>query len=112
LIVLSPFRKGDAGGFDVRYVTTKNQIPLNRAHLSTDIQMGAQILAPPYLFLKGENTIIINKLCYNTLVSRCFVIPAKAGIQFIEVDRKNLWIPAFAGMTDFFAIKPKTYLPS
>jgi hypothetical protein len=40
-------------------VTMKNQIPINRAPPSTDIQVGAQILAPPYLFLKGE--IIINQ---------------------------------------------------
>ena len=33
-----------------------------------------------------------------------FVIPAKAGIQFF--NRRNGWIPAFAGMTTIGAIDP------
>ena len=35
------------------------------------------------------------------------VIPAKAGIQSIGIDERNLWIPAFAGMTDLLEIKSK-----
>jgi hypothetical protein len=43
----------------------------------------------------------------QALLSRCFVIPAKAGIQFLDFDEINLWIPAFAGMTGFFEFKSK-----
>jgi len=41
-------------------------------------------------------------------VSRCFVIPAKAGIQHIDVDGRNFWIPAFAGMPGIFAAEPQS----
>jgi hypothetical protein len=66
IIDISPFRKWGAGGFDMQSVTMKDQIPLNRAPPSTDIQVGAQILAPPYLFLKGENTTVKNYF-YNSI---------------------------------------------
>jgi len=40
-------------------------------------------------------------------ISRMFqVAHRKVGIQFLEIDERNRWIPAFAGMTDFFAIEP------
>jgi len=46
----------------------------------------------------------------DMLVHHTIVIPAKAGIHSATISGADEWVPAFAGMTNYFWCSPATLL--